>query len=80
MCFRRKDQNPKKCPIPTVVKSLCNNAEVVKLINSYGHDISYDLIEEIKTDHALMVINEQKGKKLFFQLKLSRLLTAIVLA
>ena len=45
---------------PTVVKSVCNNVEVVKLINNYGPGISYNLIEEIETEHALMVINEQK--------------------
>ena len=50
--------------IPTVVKSVCNNAEVVKLINYYGHGISFELIEEeIETEHALMVISEQKENK-----------------
>ena len=48
---------------PAVVKSLCNNVEVIKLINNYGHGVSYNLIEEIETEHALMVINEQKEKK-----------------
>ena len=48
---------------PTVVKSLCNNVEVVKLINNYRHGISYNLIEEIETEHALMVIIEQKENK-----------------
>ena len=37
--------------------------EVVKLINNYRHGISYNLIEEIETEHALMVINEQKENK-----------------
>ena len=43
---------------PIVVKSVCNNVEVVELINNYGHGISYKLIEEIETEHGLMVINE----------------------
>jgi hypothetical protein len=45
---------------PVVVKSLCNNTEVIRLINRHGHGISYDLIEEIETEHALKVLNEQK--------------------
>ena len=49
---------------PTVVKSVCNNVEVVKLINNYGHGISYNLIEEIETEHALVVIIEQNENKI----------------
>ena len=30
----------------TVVKSLCNNTEVIKIINRYGHSISYDKVEK----------------------------------
>ena len=58
-----KTKTPKSVLFPTVVKSLCNNVEEVKLINNYGHGISYNLIEEIETEHALMVINEQKENK-----------------
>ena len=35
----------------------------MKLITNYGHRISYKLIEEIETERALMVINEQKENK-----------------
>ena len=58
-----KTKSPKSVLFPTVVKTLCNNVEVVKLINNYGHGISYNLIDEIETEHALMVINEQKENK-----------------
>ena len=34
------------------------NTEVVKLINHYGHGISYSLIEEIETEQALQIISE----------------------
>ena len=56
-------KTPKSVLFSTVAKSVCNNVEVVNLINNYGHGISYKLIEEIKTEHALMVINEQKENK-----------------
>ena len=58
-----KIKTPKSVLLPAVVKSLCNNVEVIKLTNNYGHGVSYNLIEEIETEHALMVINEQKDKK-----------------
>lgn len=58
-----KIKTPKSVLFPSVVKSLCNNTEVIKLINQYGHGLSYNLIEEIETEHALDILNEQKDKK-----------------
>ena len=48
---------------PSVVKALCNNIEIVKLINRYNHRASYDLVEEIETEYALDVINKQRGNR-----------------
>ena len=42
-----------------MVKALCNNTEVVKLINRCGHRIGYNLVAKIETEFALKVINEQ---------------------
>ena len=33
-------KTPKSVFFPSVVKALCNNIEVVKLINKYGHGVS----------------------------------------
>ena len=63
MISGRITKTPKSVLFPTVVKSVCNNLEVVKLINDYGHGISYTLIEEIETEHALMSIYEQNENK-----------------
>ncbi|CAB3994854.1 Hypothetical predicted protein [Paramuricea clavata] len=52
-------KTPKSVLFPSVVKALCNNTEVVKLINKCGHGIGYNLVEEIETEFALKVINEQ---------------------
>ena len=53
---------PKSVLFPAVVKLLCNNTEVGRLIKHYGHGISYSLIEETETEHALQIISEQKEK------------------
>ena len=45
-------KTPKSVLFPSVVKALCNNTEIVKLINKYGHGDSYDLVEEIETEYA----------------------------
>ena len=56
-------KTPKSVLFPSVVKALCNNTEIVKLINKYGHGVSYDLVEEIETEYALKVINEQRENR-----------------
>ena len=56
-------KTPKSVLFPSVVKALCNNTEILRLINKYGHGISYDLVEEIETEYALNVINEQQGNR-----------------
>ena len=52
-------KTPKSVLFPVVVKVLCNNTELVKLIKKCGHEIGYNLIGEIETEFALKVINEQ---------------------
>ena len=54
---------PKSVLFPAVVKSLCNNTEVLRILNELGHGICYDLVQEIETEHALDVINEQRANK-----------------
>ena len=44
-------------------KSLCNNLEVIKMMNTFGHGINYNLIREIETEHALIAINQQVDKR-----------------
>ena len=60
--FNRNIKTPKSVLFPAVVKSLCNNTEVVRLFSHYGHRISKSLIEEIETEHALQIISVQKQK------------------
>ena len=59
--MNRVVKTPKSVLFPSVVKALCNNTEILKLINKYGHCVSYELVEEIETEYALEVINEQRG-------------------
>ena len=41
-------KTPKSVLFPSVVKALCNNTEILKLINKYGYGVSYDLVEEME--------------------------------
>ena len=57
--FNGASRTPKSVLFPSVVKSPCNNTEIIKLINRLGHGISYSLIEEIETEYAMKLIREQ---------------------
>ena len=57
------NRTPKRVLFPSVVKSLCNNTEIIKLINRLGHGTSYSLIEEIETEYALKLISEQNHNR-----------------
>ena len=35
-------------------KRICKNTEILKLINKYGYGVSYDLVQEIETEYALI--------------------------
>ena len=51
-------ETPKSLLFPSVVKALCKNTEIVKLINKYAQGASYDLVEGIEMEYASEVIHE----------------------
>ena len=53
-------KTPKIVLFPPVEEALCNNTEILKLINKYDYGVIYGLVEEIETEYALEVINEQR--------------------
>ena len=60
-------KTPKNVLFPSVVKALCNNTEIVKLINKYPQGASYDLVEESEMEYASEVINEQRETESSFR-------------
>ena len=52
-------ETPKSVLFPSVVKALCNNTEILNLINKYGYGVSYDLVEE----HALIRSYQRAARK-----------------
>ena len=54
-------KTPKSVLFPSVVKALCNNLEIIKLINKYGDGVLEDLEDEIETEYALKVVNEHSA-------------------
>ena len=66
-------KTPKSVLFPSVVKGICNNTEILKLINKYGHGISYDLLEEIETESALKVISHQGENRVVIPIDLEEI-------
>ena len=46
---RGRTKTPKHMPLPMTVKSLTGSAELVTLLNRFGHGLSYSQIEELET-------------------------------
>ena len=46
---RGRNKTPKHVLLPMTVKSLTGNAELVTLLNRFGHGLSYSQIEELET-------------------------------
>lgn len=56
---RGRVKTPKHVLLPMAVKSLTGNAEVVTLLNRFGHGLSYSQIEELETAIAEQQITKQ---------------------
>ena len=52
-------KTPKNVLLPTMVKSLTNNTEIINILNKLGHGISYTLLMESQTENAFKIVEQQ---------------------
>ena len=45
--------------VPSIVKALTNNMELVHILNRFGYGISYTLLMEAQTKNAYQLIEQQ---------------------
>lgn len=45
--------------LPTMVKTLTNNTEVINILNKLGHGISYSVLIELQTETAYNIYEQQ---------------------
>ena len=57
---RGRVKTPKHITLPMAIKSLTGNAEVLTLLNRFGHALSYSQIEELETAIAERQIAKQR--------------------
>ena len=58
---RGRIKTPKHVTLPMTVKSLTGNAELITILNRFGHGISYSQVEELETSLAEREIQKQRN-------------------
>lgn len=57
-----KHKTAKHILLPWAVKSLTGNVELIKILNRFGHGISYSQMEELDTELCLKKLDEEEEK------------------
>ena len=52
-------RTPKSVLLPSLVKTLTNNTEVINILNRLGHGISYTVLMETRTENAYQILEQQ---------------------
>ena len=48
-------KNPKRLLLPSVIKTLTNNTEVINILSRLGHGVSYAILSEMHTENAYFI-------------------------
>ena len=54
-----KVKTPKSILLPTMIKSLTNNSELINVLNRLGHIVSYSTLLESQTENAFRILDHQ---------------------
>ena len=54
-------KTPKSVLLPTVVKQLTNNAEIINTLNKLGHGVSYSILSDMHTENAYIIQYQQQA-------------------
>ena len=52
-------KTPKSMLLPSVIKTLTNNTEIINIINRLGHGVSYSILSEMHTENAFRIQKQQ---------------------
>ena len=52
-------KTPKSVLLPSVIKQLTNNTEIINTINRLGHGVSYSILSEMHTENAYNIQDQQ---------------------
>ena len=54
-----KVKTPKSILLPTMIKSLTNNTELINVLNRLGHSLSYSTLMESQTENSFRILDLQ---------------------
>ena len=52
-------KTPKSMLLPSVIKTLTNNTEIINIINRLGHGVSYSILSKMHTENAFRIQKQQ---------------------
>ena len=52
-------KTPKSILLPTLIKSLTNNTEIINVINKLSHGVSFTVLMETHTENAYKILEQQ---------------------
>ena len=52
-------KTPKSVSLPSVIKTLTNNIEMINIINRLGHGVSHSILSEMHTENAFRIQDQQ---------------------
>ena len=55
----RRFKLPKSILLPSIVKALTNNTELISILNKLGHGMRYNLLMEAETENAYKIYEQQ---------------------
>ena len=56
-----KVKTPKSLLLPSIIKQLTNNTEIINIVHRLGHSISYSVLNEMHTENAYIVHDQQEN-------------------
>ena len=59
ICSNGKVKTPKSILLPTMIKSLPNNTELINVLNRLGHSVSHSTLMESQTENAFWILDHQ---------------------
>ena len=56
-----KVKTPKSLLLPSIIKQLTNNSEMINIVHRLGHSVSYSILNEMHTENAYIVHDQQEN-------------------
>ena len=57
----RRVKTPKSVLLPTVVKQLTNNTEIINTLSKLRHEVSYSVLSEMHTENGYIIQDQQQA-------------------